>query len=71
LQRWHQGRFPYDYQDQAMDPAIGHAICASNDPVAALAADAGLWGDLVGNPQWLAALRQAYERVQQFEKDFV
>jgi D-arabinitol 4-dehydrogenase len=71
LQRWHQGRLPYDYQDQAMDPAIGHAICASNDPVAALAADAGLWGDLVGNPQWLAALRQAYERVQQFEKDFV
>ena len=64
LQRWHQGRLPYAYQDQAMDPAAAHAICSAADPVAAFAADAALWGPLAGDARLLAALRTAAGRVE-------
>ena len=66
LQRWHQGRIPYTYQDQAMDPAVAHAICAAADPVAAFCADGPLWGPLAGDARLLAALRLAAARVDQF-----
>jgi D-arabinitol 4-dehydrogenase len=66
LQRWHQGALSYTYDDQAMDPAAAHAICASADPVAAFAADRLLWGELAGQAALLTALRQADARVQDF-----
>ncbi len=66
LQRWHAGQIPYTYQDQAMDPAVAHAICASDDPVAALAANATLWGALASDARLLAALRKASARVHSF-----
>ncbi|WP_326533902.1 D-arabinitol 4-dehydrogenase [Pseudorhodoferax sp.] len=66
LQRWHRGTLPYAYQDQGMDPAAAHAICAAADPEAALAADATLWGDLAGDARLLATLRQAGQRVAAF-----
>jgi D-arabinitol 4-dehydrogenase len=66
LQRWHAGQIPYTYQDQAMDPASAHAICESPDPVAAFAADKVLWGDLASDARLLAALRLAYQRVENF-----
>lgn len=66
LQRWHRGELPYVYQDQGMDPAVAHAICAAADPQAALAADTTLWGDVAGDPRLLAALRQAGQRVAAF-----
>jgi len=66
LQRWHAGQIPYAYQDQAMDAAAAHAICDADDPVAAYAVDATLWGEMASNPQLLAALRNAYARVQAF-----
>ncbi|MEJ7139024.1 D-arabinitol 4-dehydrogenase [Amphibiibacter pelophylacis] len=66
LQRWHAGQIPYTYQDQAMDPAVAHAICASSDPVAALCADRPLWGDLAGDARLVAALRDASQRVAAF-----
>lgn len=69
LQRWHRGTLPYAYQDQAMDPATAHAICAAADPVKALAGDATLWGPLAGNELLVHALRRASERVNQFEKE--
>ncbi|MBX3659561.1 MAG: mannitol dehydrogenase family protein [Ramlibacter sp.] len=69
LQRWHQGRLPYEYQDQAMDPVVAHAICAAADPVAAFAADTTLWGPLAGDPRLLAALRVASGRVAVFEAE--
>ena len=69
LQRWHQGRIPYIYQDQAMDPAAAHAICAAPDPVAAFCADAALWGPLAGDARLVAAVRAAALRVAQFVKD--
>ena len=66
LQRWHAGQIPYTYQDQAMDPAAAHALCASADPVAAFAADPVLWGPLAGDARLLAGLRAADARVQRF-----
>ena len=49
LQRWHQGRLPYKYQDQAMVPERAHAICDAADPLAEFVADAALWGELAGS----------------------
>ena len=66
LQRWHQGTLPYAYQDQGMDPAVAHAICAAADPVAALCADAGLWGELAGDERLVSAVRRASDRVALF-----
>ena len=67
LQRWHRGELPYTYQDQGMDPAVAHAICDAADPVAALCADAGLWGDLAGDARLVSAVRRAADRVALFE----
>ena len=69
LQRWHRGQISYAYQDQAMDPAQAHAICEAADPIAAFCADTVLWGDLVGNPALVSALRVAYDRVSTFVKE--
>ncbi len=66
LQRWHKGQIPYTYQDQAMDPAVAHAICEATDPVAAYAADPTLWGEMAGRTELVDALRRAYARVQAF-----
>lgn len=66
LQRWHAGQIPYTYQDQAMDPAVAHAICGAADPVAAYAADTTLWGEMASRPELVDALRRAFVRVQAF-----
>ena len=66
LQRWHKGQISYEYQDQAMDPAVAHAICDAADPVAAFCADLPLWGNLAGDARLVSAMRGAYVRVQQF-----
>jgi D-arabinitol 4-dehydrogenase len=69
LQRWHRGLVPYEYQDQAMDPAAAHAICAAPDPVAAFCADAVLWGPIANDSRLVAAVGVALERVQRFVKE--
>lgn len=66
LQRWHRGQIAYAYQDQAMDPAVAHAICAAADPVAAFCADAMLWGPIAGDARLLTAVREASVRVARF-----
>ncbi len=66
LQRWHAGQLPYTYQDQGMDPAVAHAICDAPDPVAALCADASLWGATAGDVQLVDAVRRASVRVSAF-----
>jgi D-arabinitol 4-dehydrogenase len=66
LQRWHRGQIAYAYQDQAMDPAVAHAICEAADPVAAFCADVPLWGNLANDPRLVHAMRDAGNRVQQF-----
>jgi D-arabinitol 4-dehydrogenase len=71
LQRWHTGRLPHVYQDQAMDPAVAHAICASDDPVAAFCGQVPLWGELANDPRLLDAVRRASARVAVFETEWV
>jgi D-arabinitol 4-dehydrogenase len=66
LQRWHNGQIAYTYQDQAMDPAVAHAMCQAVDPVAAFCADKPLWGDLAGDARLTEAVRRARARVQAF-----
>jgi len=70
LQRWHRGILQYTYEDQVMDPAAAHAICAAADPVAAFAADPTLWGPLARDERLVAALRRASERVAAFEREY-
>ncbi len=69
LQRWHTGKIPYAYTDQAMDPAVAHAMCEAADPVIAFCADGPLWGDLAGAPSLVKAIRAAFTRVKQFETE--
>jgi D-arabinitol 4-dehydrogenase len=66
LQCWHAGGIAYTYQDQAMDPAVGHAIASATDPVAAFAADRTLWGEWANDARLVSALRTAFARVQTF-----
>ena len=49
LQRWHQGRLPFKYQDQAMVPERAHAICDAVDPLDEFVADKALWSELAGS----------------------
>jgi D-arabinitol 4-dehydrogenase len=67
LQRWHQGALPFAYQEQVADLALARAICADADPVAALAAQARVWGSLAGDERLRAAIRRAAARVAAFE----
>ncbi|HYP72297.1 MAG TPA: D-arabinitol 4-dehydrogenase [Variovorax sp.] len=62
LKRWHAGALPYAYQDQAMNPAVAHAICNASDPVAAFCADTSLWNELAGDARLVDAVRQATRR---------
>lgn len=63
LQRWHAGSLPYEYEDQAMDPARAHAICEAADPVDALVNEASLWGEIAGDARLKAAITRALARV--------
>lgn len=68
LARWHQGELRYAYQDGAMDAATAHAFFAAPDPLLAFCRDPLLWTDLAGNPVLVAAVREAYARVQAFAR---
>ncbi|AXF85320.1 Polyol:NADP oxidoreductase [Ephemeroptericola cinctiostellae] len=59
LQRWDKGQVSFEYQDQAMNPVVGHAICQAADPVAAFCADVNLWGGLAGDEHIVSAIRRA------------
>ncbi len=66
LQRWHRGQVSYTYQDQAMDPAVAHAICDAADPVAAFCANSQLWGPVAGDARLVTAVRAAGAQVADF-----
>jgi D-arabinitol 4-dehydrogenase len=69
LQRWHRGRIPYTYNDQAMDLKSAYAICESGDPVAAFCKDPILWGPLAGDARLTKDIRAAAERVAAFVQE--
>ena len=63
LQRWDKGQVSFEYQDQAMNPAVGHAICQAADPIAAFCADVNLWGGLAGDERVTASIRRAMKTI--------
>ena len=69
LQRWHRGQILYVYQDQGMDEALAHAICAAADPVVAFCGDNLLWGTDAGDARLIAAVRAAALRVNNFVEE--
>ncbi len=71
LQRWHAGRLPHVYEDQAMNAELAHAICAASDPVRDFCAQEVLWGDLANDARLASAIRRASARVAQFELEWV
>jgi len=64
LQRWHQGRLPFAYQDQAMVAERAHAVCAAPDPLAQFVADASLWSELAGSAALKSAIAGAHRDLQ-------
>jgi D-arabinitol 4-dehydrogenase len=63
LERWHEGKLPYAYQDGVMDPATAHAFFEAADPVKAFVADKLLWGSLAQSADLERVLRAALGRV--------
>ncbi|EMM0380951.1 mannitol dehydrogenase family protein [Pluralibacter gergoviae] len=58
LQRWAKGELPYEYQDGAMRPEAVRALFASDDPLAAFAADEALFAELSRSEAFLNLLRR-------------
>jgi len=68
LDRWHRGELAFAYQDGVMNEVSAHAMFDAADPLLAFSRDPVLFADLAGNHILLAALREAHERVQSFER---
>ncbi|MGN6648967.1 D-arabinitol 4-dehydrogenase [Trinickia sp.] len=63
LDRWHQGRLPYAYQDGLLDEAAVHAWFDAPDPLAPFCASRALWGSLAGEVRLRRVIEAALERV--------
>ncbi|MDR5731203.1 mannitol dehydrogenase family protein [Caballeronia sp. LZ025] len=63
LERWHENRLPYAYQDGVMDPAVAHGYFAASDPVKAFVADKLLWGSMAQTENLERVMRKAIARV--------
>ncbi|MFM0050937.1 D-arabinitol 4-dehydrogenase [Caballeronia grimmiae] len=63
LERWHENRLPYAYQDGVMDPAVAHGYFTASDPVKAFVADKLLWGSMAQSENLERVMRKAIARV--------
>ncbi|MDR5833056.1 D-arabinitol 4-dehydrogenase [Caballeronia sp. LZ034LL] len=63
LERWHEGKLPYAYQDGVMDPAVAHGYFTSPDTVKAFVADKQLWGKMAGSEGLERVMRDAVAKV--------
>jgi D-arabinitol 4-dehydrogenase len=66
LGRWHEGKIPFNYEDQSMDPARAHALFTAADPLSAFCRDPILWGPLAGSAPLESAIRTALVEVDAF-----
>ena len=64
LDAWHQSRLPAPYEDRPAELARARAICAADDPIAALCRDRSLWGTGAADPRLEDAVRQAYAELR-------
>lgn len=69
LQRWQAGGLNFAHHDSGMTVQQARAICAAPDSTQAFCGDHALWGSLAGNSTLAAAIRQAGQRVRDFEAD--
>jgi D-arabinitol 4-dehydrogenase len=63
LERWHEGKLSYTYQDGVMDPAVAHAFFTAPDPVKAFTADKLLWGSMAQTEGLERVMRNAISKV--------
>ncbi|WP_250518083.1 D-arabinitol 4-dehydrogenase [Caballeronia sp. ATUFL_M1_KS5A] len=63
LERWHEGKLPYAYQDGVMDPAVAHGFFTSPDPVKAFTSDKLLWGSMAQTEGLERVMRSAIAKV--------
>lgn len=68
LQRWAEGKIPFDYYDGVMDPKEARAMLASPDPIAVYANNAALFGPVAGKPEFVALLRESVDKAKAFDK---
>ena len=66
MEKWHQGKLPYTYQDGILDEAAVHAMYESEDPVKVFAQDKALFGELAENPDFEALLREKVAEARTF-----
>jgi D-arabinitol 4-dehydrogenase len=59
LEQWHRNALSFEHRDASLDADTARRLCADADPVHALVADAGLWGELAGDERLLRAIRDA------------
>jgi D-arabinitol 4-dehydrogenase len=59
LELWQRKQLPFVHTDASLDAEHARRICADADPVGALLADTGLWGELAGDERLLGAVRVA------------
>ncbi|WP_250533179.1 D-arabinitol 4-dehydrogenase [Caballeronia sp. AZ10_KS36] len=63
LERWHEGKLPYTYQDGVMDPAVAHGFFTAADPIKAFTGDKLLWGSMAQSESLERVMRAAIARV--------
>ncbi|HXQ46094.1 MAG TPA: D-arabinitol 4-dehydrogenase [Caulobacteraceae bacterium] len=64
MRRWAEGRLPFRYEDQSLDPAAMRGILDADDPAGALSAEHRFWHDSAGDARLADAVRRALPRVE-------
>jgi D-arabinitol 4-dehydrogenase len=68
LERWHEGKLAYTYQDGVMDANVAHGFFTSADPVKAFTSDKLLWGSMAGTENLERVVRAAIGKVDAWLK---
>ncbi|BBP95392.1 D-arabinitol 4-dehydrogenase [Burkholderia sp. SFA1] len=63
LERWHEGKLPYTYQDGVMDPAVAHGFFTTPDPIKSFTGDKLLWGSMAQTEGLERVMRNAIAKV--------
>ena len=64
MERRHQGKLPFTYQDGILDEAAVRAMYESADPIHVFATDKALFGQLADKPEFEALLREQVAEVR-------
>jgi D-arabinitol 4-dehydrogenase len=63
LEKWQRNELDFLHQDASLDAHKAQGICVAADPVAALVADAALWGELADDARLIEAVGIAHARL--------